>query len=65
VDTGAFLKARWREFVDRKDTVCFWSMAIVIAKGLGTCRIVMQTNLQVGLAAIGTVNHFASCEKPV
>jgi hypothetical protein len=48
-----------------KDTVCFWSINVVIAKGLGTCRIVMQTNFQVGLAAIGTVNHFASCEKPV
>jgi hypothetical protein len=48
-----------------KDTVCFWSINVVIAKGLGTCRIVMQTNLQVGLAATGTVNHFASCEKLV
>jgi hypothetical protein len=35
VDTGVFLRARWREFVDRKDTFCFWSIAVVIAKGLG------------------------------
>ena len=65
MDTGVFLRARWREFVDRKDTFCFWSIAVVIAKGLNTGRIVMQTNLQVSFAAIGTVNHLSLYGKPV